>query len=239
MKYIDLTLPTPEQNLACDEALLQWCEECSKIEIIRFWEPRDYFAVLGYSSKTELEVDLPSCQSRRIPVLRRCSGGGTVLQGPGCLNYSLILKIQDRTPLKGISDTNAFIMKSLKKALEPLIGPGIEIQGFSDLAFGTLKFSGNAQYRRRDYLLFHGAFLLSFDIALVKKFLLIPSRQPSYRQNRPHENFLTNLNFSSGPIKEALKQSWDAREELPYVPFDRIHDLVRKRYGTEAWNLKF
>ena len=26
MKYLDLTLPTPEANLACDEALLDWCD---------------------------------------------------------------------------------------------------------------------------------------------------------------------------------------------------------------------
>jgi lipoate-protein ligase A len=239
MKCIDLTFPTPEQNLACDEALLHWGEERFENEILRFWESRDYFAVLGYTSKVKLEVDLPSCQTHHIPVLRRCTGGGTVLQGPGCINYSLILKIRDRAPLKGITETNAFIMKSLKTALKPLAGPEVEIQGFSDLALGALKFSGNAQYRRRDFLLFHGTFLLSFDISLVEKLLPIPLKQPSYRQNRSHERFLTNLNLPADIIKGALQKSWDATEELKDIPFDRIESLVRRRYANDEWNFKF
>lgn len=241
MKYLDLTLPTPQHNLACDEALIHWCEDRYEDEILRFWESWEHFAVLGYSSKVESDVDLSSCRAYRIPVLRRLSGGGTVLQGPGCLNYSLILNIQNRAPLKGITETNAFIMKCLKKALKPVIGPEIEIQGFSDLVLGIQKFSGNAQYRKRHFLLFHGTFLLQFDISLVEKLLPmpLPPRQPLYRQNRSHGNFLTNLNLPSRMIKETLKQSWNATEGLKKIPLDRIDALVRERYSTHEWNFKF
>ena len=240
MKVLDLTLPTPEHNLACEEALIQWCEEdgCED-EILRFWEPREHFAVLGYSGKVHSELNLISCQDLCVPVLRRCSGGGTVLQGPGCLNYALILRIPDREALKGITETNAFIMQRLKNALEPILGPGIEIQGFSDLSLGRQKFSGNAQYRKRRFLLFHGTFLLRFDISLVEKLLPIPLRQPPYRQNRSHSNFLTNLNLSSYRIKEALKQSWNATEEFKNMPYETIERLARERYSRDEWNLKF
>jgi len=57
MKYLDQTLQTPQENLACDEALLDWCEDGFPDEILRFWEPRQYFAVLGYSNKTRSEVN--------------------------------------------------------------------------------------------------------------------------------------------------------------------------------------
>ena len=93
MKYLDRTLRTPQENLAADEALLDWCEEESADEILRFWEPRQHFVVLGYSNRTRTEVNLDSCKKLDVPVLRRCSGGGTVLQGPGCLNYALLLRI--------------------------------------------------------------------------------------------------------------------------------------------------
>ena len=240
MKVLDLTLPTPEHNLACEEALIQWCEEdgCDD-EILRFWEPREHFAVLGYSGKINSELNLISCQDLCVPVLRRCSGGGTVLQGPGCLNYALILRIPDREALKGITETNAFIMQRLKNALEPILGPGIEIQGFSDLALGALKFSGNAQYRKRRFLLFHGTFLLRFDISLVEKLLPIPLRQPPYRQNRSHGDFLANLNLPSDTIKQTLKQAWNTTEELKDLPLDRIERLARDRYADNKWTFKF
>src|SRR5205823_14828569 len=105
MKCFDLTLPTPEENLACDEALLDSCEEGRSDELLRFWQPAQYFVVLGYSNKVSTEVKLPFCGENRIPVLRRCTGGGTVLQGPGVLNYSLILRANGASPFHSISAT--------------------------------------------------------------------------------------------------------------------------------------
>ena len=240
MKYLDITFPTPQHNLACDEALVHWCEgSSSSDEILRFWQPPDYFVDLGHSSKIDSDIDVPSCQANRIPIFRRCSGGGTVLQGPGCLDYSLILRIDHRGPLQGISQTNSFVLESLKRALEPLIGPGVEIQGQSDLAFGTRKFSGNAQYRKRRFLLFHGTFLLHFDIPLMDRLLAIPSKQPPYRQNRSHGDFVTNLHLPPGRVKEALKQAWGAAEELKDLSLESIERLVRERYGKGEWNAKF
>lgn len=239
MKYIDLTLPTPEQNLAFDEALLDWCEDGSRDEILRFWEPREYFIVLGYSRKVNSDVYLAPCQANNIPIFRRSSGGGTVLQGPGCLNFSLILKIENSKALSNITETNCYIMQCHKKALEPIAGTDIEIQGSSDLAVRTLKFSGNAQRRKRRFLLFHGTFLTSFDIALVEKLLPIPEKQPPYRKNRTHTNFLTNLDVPPQKIKEAIQMSWNAVEPFDDIPFEKINQLVKDRYATRAWNFKF
>src|ERR1035441_6566637 len=87
VKCLDLTLPTPAANLACDEALLDACEEQGGGEVLRFWEPRDYFVVVGVSNHVAREVNRPACQRENLGVYRRCSGGGAVLQGPGCLNY--------------------------------------------------------------------------------------------------------------------------------------------------------
>ena len=82
MKLCDVTLATPEENLACDEALLDFCEAGRGGALLRFWEPAHYFVVLGYANKAAAEVNLPFCAANRIPVLRRCTGGGAVLQGP-------------------------------------------------------------------------------------------------------------------------------------------------------------
>ena len=89
MKGCDLTLPTPEENLACDEVLLDICEAGRLEGVLRFWEPAQHFVVLGYANRAAREANLEFCRSAGIRVLRRCSGGGAVLQGPGCLNYSL------------------------------------------------------------------------------------------------------------------------------------------------------
>src|SRR6266581_5452467 len=193
MKYSDLTLATPAENLACDEALLDLCDQGLAGELLRFWEPARYFVVLGYACKVAQEVNLSYCQLSAIPVLRRCTGGGTVLQGPGCLNYSLILRIEESGPLHSIPAANEFIMSRHRTAIASLVHGPVELQGHTDLAIGGLKFSGNAQRRKKWCLIFHGTFLLNFDIETIAKALPMPSKQPEYRRQRAHGDFLRNL----------------------------------------------
>ncbi len=239
MKYLDLTLPTANENLALDEALLDACAATNAKEILRVWEPREYFVVLGYSSRIRSEVNLSSCDAARIPVLRRCSGGGTVLQGPGCLNYSLIQRIGDSGPFQSITETNWFIMRKIQLALQPIIGGGIEIQGTSDLTLGGAKFCGNSQRRKRGYLLFHGVFLLKMDLGAIEAHLPLPSKQPRYRQNRAHKDFLTNIELPPEAIKRALRRIWNAEQTSHWIPRERVECLVENQYATQAWVGKF
>jgi lipoate-protein ligase A len=237
MKCLDLTLPTPEANLACDEALLDACEDGAGDEVLRFWEPQDYFVVVGYSNHISIEVDVAACQREKLGVYRRCSGGGTVLQGPGCLNYSLILKIDGNDALQNISAANCHIMARHRGGLSALLGRPIRLQGHTDLSLGELKFSGNAQRRKRRALIFHGTFLLHFNLELMEKFLPMPSRQPDYREGRPHKAFLMNLPLSAETVKTALRQIWSAERTLEILPdYER---LLREKYSLDEWNSKF
>ncbi len=240
MKYLELTLPTPQENLACDEALLDFCEEGYENEILRFWEHTAPFIVIGYSNKAQTEANLDAARRANVPVLRRCTGGGAVVQGPGCLNFSLILRIPDRGPLAGITETNLHILNRHKDALARPCGlQAVAVQGHSDLTLGDLKFSGNAQRRKRRFLLFHGTFLLGADIELIERVLPMPSRQPAYRQNRRHRDFLTNVAVQRRAITEALKNSWHASEPFTDVPLDQIASLAKSRYSSDDWTFKF
>jgi lipoate-protein ligase A len=239
MKYLDLTLPTPAENLACDEALLDAAEAGAGGDVLRFWEPQQHFAVVGYANKVATEVNLRACESRGVPILRRCSGGGTVLQGPGCLNYSVILNIEGNEKLQSISAANQFIMERNRAALEWLLERQVKIEGHTDLTLGDLKFSGNSQRRRRHFLLFHGTFLLNLDIGLVEALLASPSKQPDYRGNRCHRDFLVNLGVPSASVIAPLANTWDATNKTADVPRAQIEILAREKYSSRDWTMKF
>jgi lipoate-protein ligase A len=242
MKHIDLTLPSPAENLAADEALLDECEAGGGGEILRFWEPREYFVVVGYANKIATEVNIAACEAKGIPIFRRCSGGGTVVQGPGCLNYALNLRITEDGPLHSIATANQFIMRQNRAAIESAIRhppSAIAIRGHTDLAIGERKFSGNSQRRKKHYLLFHGTFLLNFDLPLISELLLMPSKQPDYREHRAHAEFLTNLNVSANAVKAAMRQVWKAQTPLENPPLELITALAREKYATQDWNYKF
>jgi lipoate-protein ligase A len=168
--------------------------------------------VIGYSNQPEIEVNLDACKAGGVKVLKRCSGGGTVLQGPGCLSYALILKISGHEALKTISGANQYIMERHCAMVEELTGKAVKIEGHTDLAIEGRKFSGNAQRRKRKSLLFHGTFLLNFELSQMENILRMPSKEPAYRQGRSHTDFLMNLELDAGIVKAALRRAWQAEE---------------------------
>jgi lipoate---protein ligase len=231
MKLLELTLGTPEENMACDEALLLGCEEGECDGVLRFWETSRYFVVAGYSNRVPIEVNVNACQADHIPVLRRCSGGGAVLQGPGCLNYALIVRINDHHALGSITGANRFFMNRNREALGQALGLPIEVRGHTDLVTNGRKFSGNSQRRLRRSLLFHGCFLLDLNLDLVERYLRMPSRAPEYRQNRRHADFLLNLGVSAEVVKKSLRVAWQASEDVAPPSAERISKLVREKYS--------
>ncbi|MFO1477827.1 MAG: lipoate--protein ligase family protein [Verrucomicrobiota bacterium] len=246
VKLLDLTLPTPAENLACDEALLDHCEATHEADdILRFWEPQEPFVVVGYGNHAATEARLDVCHELSIPVLRRCSGGGAVVQGPGCLNYSLILDVEGMDSLKSVSGANRSIMQrhcdALNAAMQEagLGGPRIEVRGHTDLAVGDLKFSGNSQRRRKRFLLFHGTFLLSMNLGLVDQFLPMPSKQPAYRAERSHADFLMHLPLEPDAVRSALQEAWHAFNHVDEIPSEKIAALAAERYESDSWNLRW
>lgn len=236
-RLLDVNFGAPAQNLACDEVLLEELEAGFGEPTLRFWQTHVPFVVLGYSNSVATEVNRAECERRGIPILRRSSGGGTVVQGLGCLNYNLTLPITDETA--SITETNCFVMRRNRDALSELLKRDVKIQGHTDLAIDGLKFSGNAQRRKSRALVFHGSILLHFDLDLIEAVLTHPSKEPEYRARRSHREFLMNLNVPADDVKAALSKAWSATEVVKNPSHIRIEALVKERYENPAWNEKF
>jgi lipoate---protein ligase len=203
VKYLDLTFRDPASNLACDEALLEQCENSGEEGVLRVWEPADYFVVVGYSNKVLSEVNVSACKAKGIPVLRRFSGGGAVLQGPGSLNYSLVLRNEHLGIPVDLTESYRYVLSRHLSLCANHGAAAVQIQGVSDLALHGRKFSGNAQHRKRLCSLFHGTLLLHFDISLIETCLLMPSKPPAYRHGRSHKAFLCNLSMPPRDVRKA------------------------------------
>jgi lipoate-protein ligase A len=163
-----------------------------------------------------------------------------VVQGVGCLNYSLVLPIDDIT--SNLQQTNHFVMSRQRDALQTLSNNHIEIRGTTDLALvttdGERKFSGNAQRRKKNWLLFHGTILLDFELNLISQLLNFPSRQPDYRASRKHLDFICNFPASREDVRNALREVWDAHRVLDEVPHARIEQLANETYARDEWNFR-
>ncbi len=232
LRFLDLTLNTAAQNLALDEALLLQAEEGAGGEILRLWEWPAPAVVLGSGCRLAEEVDERACEADGVPILRRSSGGGTVLLGRGCLLYSFIFRCDRAAEMAQIRSSYCYILRRMCRAVGVA---GAEPAGISDMAVAGRKFSGNAQQRKRDHLLHHGSLLYDCNLATMGRYLRLPPRQPEYRGARPHEEFLLNLPRSAEDLKQRLRQEWQATEECPEWPEALVHELVAQKYDSPQW----
>jgi lipoate---protein ligase len=240
MRLLDLSLSTPEDNLALDEALLQQLQAVEAsgerpVETLRFWESATPFVVLGRSLRLHEEVDVEAAALAGVPVLRRVSGGGTVVIGPGSLNFTLVLSLTHHAEHRDIRRSMHAIVTAIAEAL-PV--EGLHLAGTSDLCWHDWKVSGHAQRRSRDGLLHHGTLLYGLDLPLMASILREPPRQPDHRAKRTHLDFARNLPLDAATMKTALARAWGAtppaaEEDLNLPPLDH---LVKQKYGNARWN---
>jgi lipoate-protein ligase A len=225
MQYRDITFPTPQENIAFDEALWSMAEKKDAGEYLRFWESSRIFIVMGRIGRAEIDVNSVNAQKDNITVLRRSSGGGTVVQGPGCLNYTLVLSKQKHPEINDLRRSYEWISAKVIEALR-LQGLEAYFRPTSDMATGAQekKFSGNAQRRGKHYILHHGTILYNFDLSLISRYLNIPKDIPEYRRHRPHTDFVTNIPIDPRVFKVDLTKSFQAstlsspsKEELSFL----------------------
>jgi len=236
MKLLDLTLDSPAENLALDEALLEQAEAGqSDDDVLRLWESQQTAVIIGRSSRMHDEVEVAACTRESIPVLRRCSGGTSVVIGPGCLMYSVVLSYERNPSLRMVDVAHRYVLGKVADAVKQFV-PSAVFQGTSDLTLGNRKFSGNSLRCKRDHLLYHGTLLCDFSLDLIGRWLKAPPRQPGYRQQRSHEEFVTNLGVDRGQLRYALVEQWQAIDVLEAWPELLTSQLVTERYLQATWH---
>jgi len=238
VKLLDLTLDSPAENLALDEALLEQAEADGPQEVLRLWEPESPLVVMGRSSKVATEVEQERCAAQSIPYLRRCSGGAAIVTGPGCLMYAVVLSYELRPALRVLDQAHHFVLTQMATALRALDLP-VEQKGTSDLVIGETKFSGNSLRCKRNHLLYHGTLLYDFPLELIGECLGTPPRQPEYRRGRTHDRFVANLQTTGVALRNALIAQWQATVPLEDWPKDLTAEFAEQRYRQDAWNLRW
>jgi len=183
-----MSAPTVAGNLAMDDAAAR-SAAATGLRRLRFWWGGPAAVVMGSSERPEQVVDAEACARLGVDVLKRSTGGGSVLQTGDVLNYSLVI------PAPVSLDPKPGFRSGLNLIRTILAAFGIEgrPEGTSDVAVGDRKISGNAQARRWGAVLVHGTLLVDFDHDLADAVLRHPPREPSYRRGRSHRDFLTTL----------------------------------------------
>ena len=194
------------KQLQIEEALLrldeeEWC-------IINEGSPPAI--VMGISGKPIDLIHIKQAKAKNIPIIKRYSGGGTVIVDENTLFVSFICKAALHCPKA--------IMKWAANLYQPVIkNPKFALQEH-DFAIGEKKFGGNAQYLRKNRFVHHTTFLWDYtleNMALLK----MPKKTPAYRADRSHEdfvcclkNYLESKDQFTTRLKSTLKETHDLKE---------------------------
>ncbi|MCM2374327.1 lipoate--protein ligase family protein [Aporhodopirellula aestuarii] len=258
MLRLNFDSASSRRELARDEAMLQWADSVVEnggegahasagTELFRVWAFAEPTVVLGRSSRINEEVDRGWCAERNIDVLRRCTGGASVVGGPGCLMYSVVVGVPANGGLRNIDAAHNYVMQRVLAAVRVQL-PEAERAGTCDLIWNTRKFSGNSLRVARHHLLYHGTILLDADLDLIAECLAFAPRQPEYRRGRHHRDFICNVDLDEGLLLDSLSRQFgadgasagaiaqgngmDVHQRVEAI----AEDLMQSRYGVASWH---
>lgn len=208
-------MPILEQ-LQLEEALLRVSKE--NICLINQGSPPAI--VLGISGKPEQWIDLDAWSQNPVPVIRRFSGGGTVIVDENTLFVTFIMNGSEVSVPSNIQAVHAFIQAFWQKAFQPHPFRLVE----NDYVLGERKVGGNAQYLARDRFLHHTSFLWDFNPERMNM-LSRPPKMPSYRKERLHTDFLTTLSSRFTSPEELLSSLIDGLKANFLLKEGALHEL--------------
>jgi lipoate---protein ligase len=190
------------EQLQLEEALLRaddgnWC-------LINEGSPKA--VVMGISGHADQLLNADVLQEKPIPVIRRFSGGGTVIVDE---QTHFITFIANGEQL-GVPPCPQKVLRWTENLYRPLFH-GLDFHAKeNDYVIGNQKFGGNAQYMRKQRWLHHSSLLWDYQ-AENMNYLKIPARMPQYREKRSHLDFLCRL---SAHLPERELLSLHVKNEL-------------------------
>ena len=159
-----------------------------------------------------------------------------MLQGPGCLNFSLVLDQETRPSIRTIRSSYDFILGTVARGLQAA-GIPARCQGTSDIAVDEWKISGNAQRRRKRCILHHGTLLYAADLGLIPRYIKEPADRPEYRGERRHEDFVRNLPADRDALRMHLRETFRGGSDSGLTKEEQtlLTRLREEKYSRKEW----
>jgi len=142
--------------------------------------------VMGISGKEHELLNASFFDQNEIALIRRFSGGGTVLVDQNTFFATFIFNKEDLNFDVYPEPLMRFVEAPVQRALNL-----VKLKE-NDFVIGDKKCGGNAQMLTSKRALHHISFLWDFDQKNMR-LLSQPKKMPAYRQDRSHNNFLTPL----------------------------------------------
>ena len=258
-RFLSDGLQPASYNMALDEALLlEYAEE--RIPTLRLYGWKSLSLSLGFSQRAEEVIDIEACRIRKVPFVRRMSGGG-VLAHADEITYSIVCSQADLNvpllPKAGFQRLCSFLIAFYRKlsltadfARQQSSGRVSDRRSFClsscqeyDLLIGGKKIGGNAQRRKRDRILQHGVIPLSLRLKDLRG--LVREDISDLKDRTATLVDLCGRRPARGKLYDLLRQSFEEtfscrllERGLTEAERRTAERLEREKYRSESWNRK-
>ena len=237
MYCITLESDDPFFNLAIEEVLLKNSSE--EYFILGINKPS---LIIGKHQSAHREANTKFVTENNIPVIRRISGGGTVFQDKGNLNFTLIRNSEVGHQVDFRKYTLTVIQFLSSIGINAILGVK------NDLQVDGFKISGNAEHVHRSRVLHHGTLLFSVSLEMLTN--SIRNNKSCYLSRAVESNPASVMNLNSKLVRFSditqfrnemmnyfLKHLADAGiYNLSSSETEEVELLANTKYKTWEWN---
>jgi lipoate-protein ligase A len=209
------------------------------IEGLVLTEPQTPFISVGAFDNAPRIIDLAYCEQADLPVMRRETGGGPVLLGPGQVFYNLVVR-RDRQRVPGVIERAYRHLSAAPIAAYRDFGVEAHYRPINDLITGSgRKIAGQGAADIDGSFCFVGSVLRYFDVDLMCAALRLP--QPARVRVRAVMD--TNMSWieretgrrpAEGEVADALARAFRALlGPLPEAPLPAAVIALAAQLGEE------
>lgn len=246
-------------NLALEEAIAKTnANREVKINTLRFWRSTDA-VVMGRLQCLHKEVNIAYCRENGIAIARRFTGGGTVFQDLGNLNFAICLDQREPYAFKTLRELYWNYIGFIAQGLRAIgIKARYDERG-ACIRVGGAKITGTAGWVKHGVSFIHGTLLIESDLHKLRSVLRVPSDQPIYFRDKRRvrcmeskRDRVTNIAHevrnrpSDEQIKKTMVSSIESLTNCEIEPgtigeeeMDTARVLYRSRYRNPEWNMGY
>ncbi len=225
--------------MALDEVLLEAVARGARGPLVRFWGWAERALVLGSHQSVSNEVDLEAADELGYRVVRRMSGGGTMVCEPGgTLTYSIYCPesfVRSMSFVESFRFLDAWVVDALRA-----VGVPAGYRPINDIVAPGGKIAGAAQARRRGAVLHHTTAAYSTDPEVVPRLIRIGRPRVSERGVRSAEKRVVPLDRFTGLglselVDHLVRAAGGPEGELAPDELAAAAALAEAKYATAAW----
>ena len=177
------------------------------------WRPDKMYIILGASNRADEALFLDNVRQDALTVMKRPSGGQTVMLTPNNLVIAAVFSDQQVMKPK---DVFSMLNKLIISGIEEAGMADLSQRGISDIAIAGKKILGSSIYKNKDKLLYHAVLNLGEPASTFERYLRHPTREPDYRKGRNHAEFVTSLR------EKGYSQSYTHIEDILTHTFEKF-----------------